>query len=300
MEREELIKKWLKGELSLKEEQVFNALAESTDLKTLSAAMQDFDPPAYSTESELQRVKLKKQSPLATPTKTINVRWASIAAILVVALGVAFFLNQNNDIVNTTGMAEMASLDLPDATNVVLNADSQITFDLTSWDEKRSTKLEGEAFFKVTKGSKFTVVTPAGEVIVLGTQFNVKQRGGFFKVHCYEGSVKVVHNSEEVILKPGEYVSFFNNVFKFGVAPLETYPSWTKGVITFKSEPYSVVLEELERQFAVKVETQNVTIPQLFTGQFSNKNLEEALKTITWPLQLTYTIKDKTVSISSE
>jgi ferric-dicitrate binding protein FerR (iron transport regulator) len=70
----------------------------------------------------------------------------------------------------------------------------------------------------------------------------------------------VIHNFEEVILKPGEYVSIFNNEFKFGADSLDIYPSWTKGLISFKSIPYSEVLEELEHQFDIKIETQNVTI----------------------------------------
>ena len=59
------------------------------------------------------------------------------------------------------------------------------------WDKKRRVRLEGEAFFKVAKGSTFTVDTKTGSVKVLGTQFNVKNRIGFFEVVCYEGLVGV-------------------------------------------------------------------------------------------------------------
>jgi transmembrane sensor len=41
------------------------------------------------------------------------------------------------------------------------------------WSKERTLSLEGEAFFEVQKGSKFSVVTSDGIVEVLGTSFDV-------------------------------------------------------------------------------------------------------------------------------
>jgi Fe2+-dicitrate sensor, membrane component len=65
---------------------------------------------------------------------------------------------------------------------VNLNSSSQLSYSKNKWDSKREVTLNGEAFFKVSKGSTFDVITLNGKVSVLGTQFNVKQRENYFEV----------------------------------------------------------------------------------------------------------------------
>jgi len=63
---------------------------------------------------------------------------------------------------------------------VVLNSKSTISFNKTDWKNNRQLTLDGEAYFKVEKGSTFTVNTNNGSVTVLGTQFNVNSTRRFF------------------------------------------------------------------------------------------------------------------------
>ncbi|HFX17733.1 MAG TPA: DUF4974 domain-containing protein, partial [Flavobacteriales bacterium] len=58
----------------------------------------------------------------------------------------------------------------------------------------------------------------------------------------------------------------------------------------------------LERQYNVKIQFKNVDLSQKFTGTFINTDLDQALKAVTVPFNLTYHINsaDKTITISSE
>ena len=55
----------------------------------------------------------------------------------------------------------------------------------------------------MAKGRKFTVNTTQGQVMVLGTQFNVENRGNFFEVSCYEGLVQVMFKDQTIKLPAG-------------------------------------------------------------------------------------------------
>ena len=113
------------------------------------------------------------------------------------------------DSITTTDLAEHTEVYLPDSSQVILNAESKISFNKKTWDENRNVTLEGEAFFKVAKGKRFTVATESGIITVLGTQFNVENRKNFFEVTCYEGLVSVTYNNKETKLAAG--TSFFSN-----------------------------------------------------------------------------------------
>ena len=194
----------------------------------------------------------------------------------------------------------MANVNLPDETKVTLNAASTLTFDEGSWEDNRIAQLEGEAFFNVSKGSKFTVNTSQGTITVLGTQFNVKQRNEFFEVHCYEGSVEVEHKLKKVILKPGEYISIYQKQVTSGNLPIVKTPSWMEGRNVFRGVPYNEVLDELSRQYDVTITTNVETEKRLFTGAFNDNNLDEALKSVTLPLRLNYKVTGKNIIIEQK
>ena len=56
--------------------------------------------------------------------------------------------------------------------------------------------------------------------------------------------------------------------------------------------PFKEVIQELERQYDVKVDAQEINTTVLFTGEFVNNDLNLALKSITLPLNIDYSIVD--------
>ena len=166
--------------------------------------------------------------------------------------------------------------------------------------KKEMYKLNGEAFFKVAKGKKFTVSTNAGTVSVLGTQFNVENRAGFFEVTCYEGLVSVLYNNKERKLPAGTSFLVVNGKIMSDTAPKNGQPSWVNNESSFKSIPLKYVFAEFERQYNVKVKTENVDVNQLFTGTFSNTALKIALESISIPSNISYKLEGENVLFYGE
>jgi len=294
MEREELIKKWLDNELNSHELDAFKKLKDYNELVTLSNNLTRFKAPEYNVQEELN-IALQNINTTKTESKTHWLRPVlRIAAILAISFSVYYYTTTLDTNIATLA-AQKTTIELPDASNVSLNAMSNLAYNESSWDKNRDVTLEGEAFFKVAKGSTFNVKTKQGTVTVLGTEFNVKQRDNYFEVICYEGSVKVTHNSDIVILKPGN--SFLKIDGKLIAKEKETslHPSWINNESYFKSMPFEYVIREFERQYNVSINPQNINVKQLFTGSFSHNDIELALKSITLPLDVKYNFKNKTI-----
>jgi ferric-dicitrate binding protein FerR (iron transport regulator) len=183
---------------------------------------------------------------------------------------------------------------LPDNSEVNINANSSLTYNSSSWDQKRKLQLEGEAFFKVKTGEKFTVSTTYGDVEVLGTQFNVKSRDYGFEVTCYEGKVRVLVNDESYILSQKDRLVLNDSSVETSQTTLEK-PDWFQNSTIFQSTSLDVVLKEFQNFYNVDFETSNINTSRLYTGSFNHSDIEIALKSITLPLNLTYQIKNKKV-----
>lgn len=296
MKKEELIKKWLDNALSPQEFEAFKALEDYEELSQLSNALQAFKAPEYNTSEELEAVlpKLKK------PTKT---NWfasaAKVAAIFVICFGM-YHLLQPSQTIFSTQIAQQTTINLPDNSEVFLNSESQLSYNEKNWNNNRFLDLKGEAYFKVEKGQKFTVNTTSGTVTVLGTQFTVKNRPNYFEVICYEGSVKVETQSQNFVLKAGNSVAAINNsIFENTDKSLKN-PSWINHVTTFKSVPFNFVVNELQRQYNVTIDVTNIDNDVLFSGSFTHKNLDKALRTITIPLGLKYSMSQNNIVLTRE
>jgi ferric-dicitrate binding protein FerR (iron transport regulator) len=159
--------------------------------------------------------------------------------------------------------------------------------------ESREVELKGEAFFSVARreNKPFLVHTKEATVQVLGTKFNVKSRPDYFQVYCFEGSVKVIHESREFILEQGEFYKVVEDEIFTGKAVAGDIPGWIVEESRFRAVPLKQVIAEMERQFDIKIETENVDLEQRFTGSFSHSDIEVALEAITAPLRLNYRIE---------
>jgi len=293
MNKEDLIKKWLDHSLTPQELEAFKKLEDYEELTKLSTHLQDFHPPAYATEKELElvlgKIKSKKSASWFKPL-------LKVAAVLVIGLSIYFYTSSLDTTVNTLA-ANKTMVELPDKSSVSLNAGSTLVYNKREWNDHREVSLDGEAFFKVAKGSRFDVVTKNGTVTVLGTQFNVKQRDSYFEVICYEGLVGVSYNNYETKLKPGDSFLMIDGELIASEKVNEQRPSWLNNMSTFKSVPLKMVLEELERQYNVTVDASTVDTSKLFTGGFTHSDLEVALKSIILPFNLTYSVKDRIITL---
>ena len=253
MNKEELIQKWLDHDLNAQELEAFKQLQDYTVLSRLDTNIKHFKAPEYSTSENLEQVlstiksdKQKTRNWLPTAIK--------IAAVFVICFSVYFYTTTLDTTINTLA-SQKQSIELPDASVVELNAMSTLVFNESKWTDNREVSLEGEAFFKVAKGSRFDVKTEDGIISVLGTQFNIKQRDDYFEVICYEGKVAVTYNSNITKLLPGDSFFILDGKLIATEKENQTIPSWLQNQSRFKSLPYREVIAEFERQH-------NVSSPQ--------------------------------------
>lgn len=198
-----------------------------------------------------------------------------------------------------TTIGEFEQVSLPDGTKVSLNANSKLSY---SGEWNRTLSLEGEAFFEVTKGSKFTVNTTGGTVQVLGTSFNVFARDTDLVVACKTGKVKVevADKSYSQVITPGETVSSMKDTVKMTKIEPLMIGKWQSGEFYFENRPVTEVLNEIQRQYQVTITTDSLE-DKLFSGYFiSTAGLDMALSMVCEPLNLSYDIVDgKDVVVTS-
>jgi transmembrane sensor len=293
--------KWLNNDLSEEELAVFKKSAEYASYEKLMQVSGTLEAPDFNVDKALNDLK---NNQLQKDVKVIKMNpmrklWRVAAAIAVIFVASYLYISTLDESVSTQ-YAERNEVRLPDNSEIILNADSRITYSEKNWDKERNISLQGEAFFKVAKGQKFTVATNAGLVTVLGTQFNVENRKGFFEVTCYEGLVSVIFNGKETKLPAGNSFIAINGKLVKTESPANTTPSWMGNESTFKSIPLNYVLDEFERQYNIEVKTENVNLEQLFTGSFSNTNINLALQSISTPSQIKYELEGNNVLFYAE
>ena len=299
--QENYLAKWLNNELTEAELAEFRNSDEYASYQRILEASSTLEAPSFNVENALEAVKNKRtlQESKVVQLKPFKRFLRVAAAVTIIMVGSYFYLNTLDDSF-ATQYAENKEVVLPDSSEILLNADSEITYSSKKWDKERNVSLEGEAFFKVAKGKRFTVSTDHGTVAVLGTQFNVENRKGFFEVTCFEGLVSVAFNNKETKLPAGTSFMVIDGKVIAAEKPNSKTPSWMNNESTFKSIPLKFVLDEFQRQHNVKVETQNVDINKLFTGTFSNTNTDLALKSISVPSQIKFKLEGNKVLFYAE
>ncbi|WP_343485568.1 FecR family protein [Allomuricauda sp. d1] len=299
--QENYLAKWLNNELSEEELAAFKKSAEYASYQRILEASNKLEAPEFNAEQAWASLKERtsKEETKVVPLRPFK-QFLRVAAVVAVMLAGSYFYLNSLDESFSTDLAERTEIMLPDNSEVVLNADSKVSFSEKKWNKERKVSLEGEAFFKVAKGKKFTVSTENGYVTVLGTQFNVENRNGFFEVTCYEGLVSVSYQNIEKKLPAGTSFAAIDGKVQNSDKVATVKPSWMANESTFKSIPLKYVLAEFERQFDVEVNTENVDTEQLFTGTFSNTDINLALESISAPSQIRYTLGNDNVLFYAE
>lgn len=299
--QENYLAKWLNNELTETELAEFKNSDEYASYQRILEASSTLEAPDFEVENAFEALKNKRT---LKETKVVQLkpfkRFLRVAAaVTIIMVGSYFYLNTLNENISTQ-YAENKEVVLPDTSEILLNADSEISYSEKKWDKERNVSLEGEAFFKVAKGKRFTVSTDQGIVAVLGTQFNVENRKGYFEVTCFEGLVSVTYNNKETKLPAGTSFMAIDGKIIEAEIPNTTTPSWVNNESSFKSIPLKYVLDEFQRQHNIKVETQNIDINKLFTGTFSNTNTDLALQSISVPSQIKFKLEGQKVLFYAE
>jgi len=288
IENEFFLSQWIEGNLTdtelknLVSESDFNAFKK---LKEGLAIYAELDKPL---DDSFKNIQHKIASKKEVKVRTLNYKWiASIAAMIIFFVG--FYTVLGSDaVLNSTNFGEQKTVALLDGSQVILNAKSAINYSKKDWKTNREVFLTGEAFFKVKKGSKFTVKTKNGEVTVLGTEFTVNATDDFFEVICFSGKVAVLHNDKKYVLTPTKAFRKINGNAIEDLEYTEKTPTWVLGESSYKSVPLKYVIADFEKQYNIKINSDKIDNLVIYTGSFDHKNIDLALKTVFATLDVIY------------
>lgn len=163
-------------------------------------------------QTSLKRLKEKAARQKNRQPKVVQMGyWFKIAAaVFLVAGGAWFYINQFSTAEVRFLTQEIVKADtLSDGSVVTLNRNSLLQYPEKFSGKQRQVWLtKGEAFFKVSpdKAKPFLIHTGSTLIRVVGTSFNVKNKGGAVEVIVETGVVEVSRNGTVVSLHPGEKV----------------------------------------------------------------------------------------------
>lgn len=229
-----------------------------------------------------------------------------IASAVLITVGITatlFSIGRDKDDVNvamqtiTVPAGQRVNLDLPDGTNVWLNAGTKMQYPISFMKDKREVILDGEAYFEVVHNAKspFIVRTHAMDVEVLGTKFNVEaySKRNIFEASLMQGRVKVKSPNNEkmaVVLLPHYKTTLIDR--RLVVSKIDDYNvyRWKEGLYCFKNKPFARIMEDLEKYYDLKIQLDKKSIANvILTGKFRiSDGLDYALRVLRKDVAFTY------------
>ncbi|MBC3539129.1 FecR family protein [Rufibacter sediminis] len=224
---------------------------------------------------------------------------ASLIGLIMVSVALYYFgiREQRETVQYATRHGQVKRVVLPDGSEVVLNANSILSFE-KPWNSEstRKVSLKGEAFFKVShqeNDQKFKVLLQDNVSIeVLGTQFTATQRSHVCRVVLSEGKVNFSVTDDILLglytstikqetLKPGELATWNGQndtqalITKEKPAHLEIYEAFQHNKLMFEDAPLIEVARVLEDVYGFEVTFSNKElVDRRFTGSVPHDNVE--------------------------
>ena len=196
---------------------------------------------------------------------------------------------------------------LADGTKIWLNADTRLKYPTFFTGDKREVELEGEAYFEVQHDDKmpFIVKTSKSAIRVYGTTFNVKAYpdDSFQKTTLEEGSIGLFVNDKEFKLVPNEQ-AILNTSDKVNIIKINARQQsvWRHGRFLFDNENLEDIMAQLARWYDVNIFFIGPKVRNLhFSGEIDRyENIEKVLHMIGLTTNISFSIKEKTITITSE
>lgn len=287
----------------------------------------------------------EKEYPFMQPQKrSLKYRWilagVGIAASLI---GIFFFFYPHKQLTSekiyentvSTPVSSKSKVQLPDGSQVWLNASSRLDYSKDFSGKYREVKLTGEAYFDVAKDKTrpFIIHTQALDITVIGTAFNVRAYADekTTETSLIRGSIEItLHDNpgKKIVLKPNDKVVISNiqstradtantdTEHKFAAktktAPVITLENvhldkneqdvietmWVYNKLAFDNEPLEKIATALQRWYNVEITVINEELKEKhFTGIFENKTLPEVLDALQASKYLDYEIRENKVKI---
>lgn len=182
------------------------------------------------------------------------------AAVAVGVFGIANWPAGSPPQTYVTAPGQTRQVALADGTKVWLNAATRIEVRLERGD-RRVQMAEGEAVFDVTHDPSrpFLIDTGDREVRVVGTQFNLRQRGAAFALTVRRGLVEVrpsgAPDARPTRVAAGQRLTHRKGAPQVLLTEVQSDPAfaWTQGQLAYVDAPLSEVAADLSRSLGTPV-----------------------------------------------
>ena len=194
-------------------------------------------------------------------------------------------------------------LELPDGSQVWLNATSSIHFPTSFTGTERRIEITGEAYFEIAKNPNmpFIVTVSNSEVQVLGTHFNINAYNDEdnVKTTLLEGSVRFVNDGSVNILKPGQQAQLTKEGTTKVVSDVnvDNVVAWKNGMFDFENASIETVMRQLSRWYDVEIEYKGKTDDLFIAEMRRNIKLSDALKALELTGKVKFDIQDKKIIV---
>jgi transmembrane sensor len=213
--------------------------------------------------------------------------------------------NNNEILYNTisTPRGGQYQIELPDGSQVWLNAASSLHFPTAFAGKERRVEIMGEVYFEVAKNADkpFIVTVNGAEVRVLGTHFNVMAYGdeAALKTTLLEGSIKFVNRSITNMLKPGQQSQLAKDGQVKVISGIDANEvlAWKNGIFDFEGADIESITRQLSRWYDVEV-VYNTKINDLFYAVIPrNTKLSDVLKALELTGKVRFEIEGKKIIV---
>jgi transmembrane sensor len=225
-------------------------------------------------------------------------RWAA-AALGAAAIAAAAWVGSSLDLPSllrqptqiTTQLAEVRETTLPDGSQVVLGAESQLSYKVTGG-MRHATLAGGDAYFAVSRDPQrpFEVSIDDVRVRVVGTQFEIRRRDGEISVAVAEGTVEVLrpYGAASVRLQRGEALTARDGRAStiHIIAPADI-AAWRSGRLVYDNAELREVIADANRYARSRIVIEDAQLEELrVTTSFRTSQIEGMIETLQATLPL--------------
>lgn len=208
----------------------------------------------------------KIESPVLLSKRWMSYRVAATIVLIALAGAIIYYhlntFSYKND--NATPMLVV----LPDSSTVVLKSQARVTFNNSfAGLSPRKVSLKGDGFFSVkhtVDHTPFLIDLENGHQIeVLGTSFNIQQKGVENEIVLTEGRIKVrLKNNESIYMQPGDLITTKTDgkvVHEKGINAT-LYMTWMSENIYFENLQLGDLLKWLNRTYGLRFHAPSETL----------------------------------------
>jgi transmembrane sensor len=223
-------------------------------------------------------------------------RWASVAAIFIIAAGLFIWYNTNSESnIYQTGKNEQQTVLLEDGSSIKLYADSRIEISKSYNKTDRIINfLKGDAFFEVQHIGQIPFIVNMGTTSVkdIGTSFYIHNTNDSINVSVKSGEVAFINNTNNDTRELSAGMSLKFQAGKNNSAPvilIDSATSADQNLLNFDNMIMSEVILKLQEAYGKKIILADSLISQKrFKANLEGQTFEEAMEILSKSLNIKY------------